>query len=148
VPTRYEQLRQAIANLAADGEEQVRFLDQLLSPVTDVSSAGAGGNDELASVFDDFFRAANDMVEHSELSQTEKQIIEPLDALLTKWSGQEYAVSGNVKPSLTIIDGSKFGPAPRPFWRSYLMKSGRSAGRTNVLVPPEPAIELMSASHP
>lgn len=89
--TRYQQLRQAVANLAAPADEQVRFLDEGFTSLTGGGSAAAYGNDELALELDDMFHAADDMIQQGELSEAEKEAIHPLDALLAEWSGQENA---------------------------------------------------------
>lgn len=91
MPTRYQQLRQAVANLAAPPEEQVRYLDGILSSLTGGESAAGYGNDELALELDGIFEAANDMIDRGELSETEKKAVLPLDELLTRWSGPQKA---------------------------------------------------------
>ena len=91
VPTRYQQLRQAVINLAAPAEEQVRYLDDSFAAITGRGSAAGYGNDELALELGDIFLAADDMIEHGELSHAEKEAVRPLDALLAGWSGRENA---------------------------------------------------------
>lgn len=91
MPTRYQQLRQAVSNLASPPEEQVRYLDESFTSLTGGGSAAGCGNDELALELDDIFQAANDMIEHGELSETEKRAVLPLDELLARWSGPEKA---------------------------------------------------------
>jgi hypothetical protein len=91
VPTRFQQLRQSVANLAAPAEEQVRYLDHIFTSLTGGESAAGYGNDELALDLEDIFLAAEDMVEHGELREVEKEAIRPLDELLGKWSGQQNA---------------------------------------------------------
>jgi hypothetical protein len=86
VPTRYQRLRETVANLAAPAEEQVRHLDRIFTPMTGGRSAAGYGNDELALEFDDIFQGAGDMIDHGELTVAEKEAIRPLDALLAKWS--------------------------------------------------------------
>ena len=89
--TRYQQLRQAVAVLAAPADKQVRHLDEGFEPLTGGGSAADYGNDELALELDDAFHAADDMIWHGELRETEKEAIKPLDDLLRKWSGQDNA---------------------------------------------------------
>ena len=89
MPSRYQQVRQAVANLAATAEEQVRYLDEGFASLTGGGSAAAYGNDELALELEDMFQAANDMIEYGELTVAEKEAINPLHALLDKWSGGE-----------------------------------------------------------
>lgn len=91
MPTRYEQLRQAVRYLAAPAAEQIAHLDQLMSPVTGGGSAAAYGNDELALTLDDLFFASNDMISHGELTEAEAAAIRPLDELLTELSGKQNA---------------------------------------------------------
>ena len=91
MPTRYQQLRQAVATLAAPAEEQVRYLNKIFTSVTSGGSAAGYGNDELALELDDFLLAADDMVEHGELTQGEKQAVQQIDLLLTRWSSEENA---------------------------------------------------------
>jgi hypothetical protein len=84
MPSRYEQLRQAIADLAAPAADQ------------DARLCGWGldaryGNDELALTFGGIFLAANDMFDQGELSESQRRASAPLDALLQRWSGQENA---------------------------------------------------------
>ena len=89
--TRYQQLRQAVANLAASPGDQVTYLDQLFALLTGGGSAAGSGNDELALELDDLFHAANDMISHGELSQAEKDAIEPLALLLRELSCRKNA---------------------------------------------------------
>ena len=91
MPTRYQQLRLAVANLAAQAEEQVRYLNEAFEPLTGGGNSTGYGNDELALELDDIFFAANDMIEHGELTDAEKESIQPLDRLLSELSGQENA---------------------------------------------------------
>jgi hypothetical protein len=91
MPTRYEQLRQAIANLAASAEEQAAYLDRLFVPVTGGGSAEAFGNDELAEELEDIYPATRHMLQYGEIKQTEIDAIRPLDDLLERWSGQAHA---------------------------------------------------------
>lgn len=87
MPTRYQQLRQAVANLAIPAEAQARYLDESFTSVTGGGCAAEHGNDELALELDGMFQAANDMIEHGELSEGERMAILPLDEWLTGWSG-------------------------------------------------------------
>ena len=89
MPTRYQQLRQAVANLASPAEAQVRYLDRIFSSITAGKSAVGYGNDELALELADIFLAAGDMIGHGELTEAEKEAVQPLDALLATWSGPE-----------------------------------------------------------
>lgn len=91
MPTRYQQLRQAVAHLAAPAEAQVRRLDKLFRPVTGEERASGYGNDELALELDGIFSAADDMLEHGELTATEKAVVRPLDELLNAFSGSDDA---------------------------------------------------------
>ncbi len=91
MPTRYEALREALWYLAAPADKQSTYLDELMAPVTGGGSAAAYGNDELALGLDDIFFASNDMIAHGELTETEAAAIRPVDALLTKLSGEANA---------------------------------------------------------
>jgi hypothetical protein len=91
VPTRYQRLRQTVANLAAPAEEQVRYLDLIFVPITGGGSAEGYGNDELALEFDDQFGCADHMIELGELTEDQKEALGPLDALLDRWSGRHNA---------------------------------------------------------
>jgi hypothetical protein len=91
VPTRYQQLRRSVASLAAPPEEQVRYLDESFASLTGGGSAAGYGNDELALELNDIFVAANDMIDQGELTQAEKEAIQPIDLLLSQWSGEENA---------------------------------------------------------
>lgn len=91
MPTRYQELRQAVAILAASAEEQARYLDESFTSLTEGENAADYGNDELALELSDIFHAANDMIEHGELTEAEKEAIRPLDELLAKWSSQDGA---------------------------------------------------------
>ena len=89
--SRYQQLRQAVARLAATPEEQVAYLDSILGAFTPNGDASGYGNDELAFELEAIFEASADMIYHGELTELEKACVEPLDALLEKWSGEENA---------------------------------------------------------
>ena len=89
--TRYQQLRQAIANLARPAEEQAAYLDRLHEPLADGGSAAAYGSDELALEFGDIYCAVGEMRRYGEITQAEVDAAKPLDALLDRWSGHENA---------------------------------------------------------
>ena len=91
MPTRYQQLRQAIANLAASAGAQAAYLDRLHSPLTGGASAAAYGLDELGLEFGDIYCAVGHMHEHGEITQEEIDTAKPLDALLERWSGAANA---------------------------------------------------------
>ena len=91
MPTRYEQLREAVRYLAAPAPEQIAHLDELLRPVTGGRSAAAYGNDELALSLNDLFFASHDMIAHGELSDAEATAIRRLDDALTDMSGERNA---------------------------------------------------------
>lgn len=91
MPTRYEELRAAVATLAAPADQHAAFLDQLFAPLTGGGSAASYPNDELALSLDDLFFAANDMISHGELTQDEAAHIRPLYDLLTALSGERNA---------------------------------------------------------
>jgi hypothetical protein len=91
MPTRYQQLRQAIANLAAPADEQVAWLDAIHGPLAGGTSAAGYGNDELALELDDIYHAAGDMLEHGEIREAEIDAVKPLDELLVRWSGESNA---------------------------------------------------------
>ena len=91
MPTRYEQLRDAVRYLAAPAAEQIAHLDNLMSPVTGGGSAAAYGNDELALSLDDVFFASNDMIAHGELTEAEAAAIRPLSESLKQLSGTQNA---------------------------------------------------------
>ena len=91
MPTRYQQLRQAIARLAASADAQAAYLDRLFSQVTGGATPADYGNDELALEFDDIYCAVGHMREHGEITQEEIDAAKPLDALLDKWSGEANA---------------------------------------------------------
>jgi len=91
MPTRYEQLREAIRYLAAPAPEQIAHLDELMRSVTGGGSAAAFGNDELALSLDDLFFASSDMIAHGELTNAEAAAIRTLDEALTSISGGRNA---------------------------------------------------------
>ena len=88
--TRYQQIREAVAALAAPPDEQAAHLDRLFSSAAR-GSAATYGCDELALCLDDIFAARNDMIEHGELVEPEAVLIRPLNDLLTRLSGQHNA---------------------------------------------------------
>jgi hypothetical protein len=85
--SRYQQLRQIVARLAAPAEEQVRYLDRISESMPRVGSPQDQPNDELALELEDIFLAANDMIAHAELTESEKDAVRQLGALLRTWSG-------------------------------------------------------------
>jgi hypothetical protein len=89
MPTRYQQLRQAIANLAAPADEQVSHLDGIFARLTGGCSAAAYGNDELALEFGDIYCAVGHMHDYGEVTQAEIDAARPLDEMLDRWSGQQ-----------------------------------------------------------
>lgn len=89
--TRYQQLRQAIANLAAPAERQAAYLDGIFEPLAGGGSAAGYGNDELALEFEDIHGAVGHMLEHGEITPAEIEAAKPLDELLLRWSGQDNA---------------------------------------------------------
>ncbi len=91
MPTRYEQLREAVRYLAAPAPEQIAHLDELMRPVTGGGSAAVYGNDELALSLDDLFFASDDMIEHGELKDAEAAAIRLFDDALTAMSGERNA---------------------------------------------------------
>jgi hypothetical protein len=112
VPTRYQQLRRAVATLAAPAGEQIQYLDESFTLLTGSGSAAGFGNDELALELDDIFHAATDMIEHGELTRAEQEAIQPLGLLLTHWSGQENADFWRREALFAIRDGQRSEPAP------------------------------------
>ena len=88
MPTRYQQLRQAIANLAAPAAEQCTYLESIFlrhgSPLPPDFNT-----DELGLEFGDMYLATGDMLECGEISQSEVDAARPLDKLLEKWSGRK-----------------------------------------------------------
>lgn len=91
MPTRYELLREAVGVLAAPAAEQAAHLDRLFSALVNGGSAAAYGNDELACELEDIFIAANDMIEHGELTEREAAAIRPVDTMLGDLSGKHHA---------------------------------------------------------
>jgi hypothetical protein len=91
MPTRYQQLRQTIANLAAPAEEQAAYLDSIFEPVAGGGSAAGHGNDELALELEDIYCAVSHMLEHGEIGEAEIEAAKPLNELLLHWSGRHNA---------------------------------------------------------
>ena len=89
--SRFEQLRGAIANLAASADEQAAHLDRVHIPLTGGGSAANYSNDELALEFDDVFHAAGHMIDAGELTTWQRDAALPLDQTLKQWSGQVHA---------------------------------------------------------
>ena len=61
MPTRYQQLRQAIARLASAADEQHAYLESILSHLTPDGEVTGYGNDELALEFGDIYMAVGHM---------------------------------------------------------------------------------------
>ena len=91
MPTRYQQLRQAIARLGANADEQDAYLEGILGHLTPDGGASGYGNDELALEFEDIYMAVGDMLHWGEISQKEIDAAKPLNEMLSKWSGQQNA---------------------------------------------------------
>jgi hypothetical protein len=89
--TRYQQLRKAIARLAAPADEQHAYLEGILGHLTANGDATGYGNDELALEFDDIYPAANHMRDWGEITQEEIDAANPLDELLEQLSGAQNA---------------------------------------------------------
>jgi hypothetical protein len=87
MPTRYQQLRQAVARLSWEADEQHAYLESILAPHGPAGSGVGYGNDELALELDDIFCAAGDMREWGKISDAEVAAVKPLDLLLDRWSG-------------------------------------------------------------
>lgn len=86
--TRYTQLRDAIAHLAASPEAQVAYLDKSFASLMRGNSAAGYGNNELALEFDDIFPASKHMLECGEITEAEISSILPLDELLKRFCEQ------------------------------------------------------------
>lgn len=91
MPTRYQQLRQAIARLGSTANEQHAYLESILGHLTPDGDARAYGNDELALEFEDIYVAAGHMRYWGEITQDEIDAAKPLEELLLKWSGRHNA---------------------------------------------------------
>ena len=88
MPTRYQQLRQAIANLAAPATEQRAYLESIFPSYGSPLPPGFN-TDELGMEFGDIYLATGDMLECGEVSQSEIDAARPLDKFLEKWSGKQ-----------------------------------------------------------
>lgn len=88
MPTRYQQLRQSIANLAAPAAEQRAHLESIF-PRYGSPLPHHFNTDELGMEFGDIYLATGDMLEWGEISQSEIDAARPLDKLLEKWSGKQ-----------------------------------------------------------
>jgi len=91
MPTRYQQLRQAVANLAAPAAEQASYLDRIFEDLVGGGSAAGYGNDELGLEFGDSYGCAGHMRDHGEITQAEIDAAKPLDELIHRWSGRHNA---------------------------------------------------------
>ena len=80
--TRYTNLREAVQRLASPATDQVHWLDDFFSQLTDGRSAEAYGNDELVMEFDDIAVARNHMMECHELSANEAEIVAEFDRII------------------------------------------------------------------
>lgn len=92
MPTRYQQLRQVIANLAAPAEAQDAYLLSICGQLPP-DEARAYGNDELALELEDAFTFGpiRQMLECGEIDQEQIDAVAALQAFLEKWSGEENA---------------------------------------------------------
>jgi hypothetical protein len=81
--TRYQQLRAAVANLAASADLQVAYLDKLFVLCTGGGSAAGYGNIELVEEFYDILLARNHMVEYDEIKPPEVAATAQLDEFLS-----------------------------------------------------------------
>ena len=88
MPTRYQQLRQAIARLASNADEQHAYLESIFGSPNGRRDACAYGNDELALEFSSIFDAAGHMLQWAEITQDEIDAAKPLDAMLDELSGK------------------------------------------------------------
>ena len=87
MPTRYQQLRQAIANLAAPAAEQRAHLESIF-PDYGSPLPPSFNTDELGLEFGDIYLATGDMLECGEISQGQVDAAKPLDRFLERWSGK------------------------------------------------------------
>jgi hypothetical protein len=84
--TRYQQLRHAVANLAAPADVQVAYLDNLFVECTGGGSAEGYGNDELGLILDDSFMAHRHMMEFGEINDAEVAAVKRLhDFVNSHW---------------------------------------------------------------
>jgi hypothetical protein len=108
VPTRYQQLRQAIANLAAPAAEQRSHLESIFpeygSPLPHDFNA-----DELGLEFE-IYLATEDMLECGEISQKEIDAARPLDELLDRLSGKQ---GGNFWTVGALFDDARWDEVRR-----------------------------------
>jgi len=81
--TRYQQLRAAVANLAAPADLQVAYLDEIFVLCTGGGSAAGYGNVELVEEFYDIFLARNHMLEYEEIKSSEIAATVQLDEFLS-----------------------------------------------------------------
>lgn len=89
MPTRYQQLRQAIERLAASADAQHAYLEGILGHLAPSGNTSGYGNDELALTFEDIYCAVGHMKKWGEITQPEIDAAKPLDAMLTRLSGPE-----------------------------------------------------------
>ena len=87
--TRYQMLREAVANLAAPAEEQVAYLDRIFVPLTGGGSAAGYGNDELALELEDIAPATADMMDFGEITAEEVEAVKAIDLLIAQYQ-QEH----------------------------------------------------------
>lgn len=86
---RYQQLRQAISQLASGADEQHAYLESILGHLTPDGDARGYGNSELAEEFDDIYRAAGHMRNWGEISQDEIDAVRPLNDIFDRWRGEQ-----------------------------------------------------------
>ena len=91
MPTRYQQLRNAVTRLSWSADEQDAYLARIFAPLNSAGSGAGYGNNELALELDAIFNAAGDMGERGEITEVEVGAVEPLNRLLVKWSGSANA---------------------------------------------------------
>ena len=91
MPTRYQQLRQAIARLGSNADEQHAYLESILDYPRPKGTPTGYGNDELLEEFDGIYMAVEHMRQWGEIRQEEIDAAKPLDDLLNKWPGREHA---------------------------------------------------------
>jgi hypothetical protein len=82
MPTRYQQLRQAIVHLGQSAEEQHAYLERQLGHLAQDGDASGYGNHELGLEFDDIFAATRHMQEWGEITAAEIAAAKPLDDML------------------------------------------------------------------
>ena len=87
---RYQNLRDAVARLAAPADEQNAYLESILGPLSPKNKGWAYGNSELAQELDDYFCCASHMLQWGEISEEEIASVRPLEQMLERWSGQEH----------------------------------------------------------